>query len=135
MTGKISPETATLCARALAGDDDDAWEAIGTLRSIGSKEIFELAVEWTRSSDPHVRARGADILSQIGIGEIGQKHRYPREAFAEVTRMVRAETEHEALEAGIAALGLIGNPLAAPLIAGFAESSDVRIRLTHQSLI
>lgn len=128
----MSLEITSLYARALANDnggDDDAWKAILELRSIGSREIFETAVEWTRSPNPHVRARGADVLSQIGIGGIGQKHLYPSEAFAEITRMVRAETDSEALRSGIAALGLIGNSLAAPLIASFARNDDVLVRL------
>jgi len=62
-----SSEIEALFARALVGDfeAEDAWEAVGTPRLNGNREIFEHAAAWCASDDPLKRARGADILCQL----------------------------------------------------------------------
>jgi hypothetical protein len=57
-----------LFVQALPGayDDDAPWEAVGKLRNLGTRQVYERAAEWCISSDPLKRARGADVLAQIG---------------------------------------------------------------------
>jgi HEAT repeat protein len=55
----------------LEGDyeDDTPWQAVAVLRLRGTAEVFGLAVEYTRSGKPKVRARGLDVLAQLGAGK------------------------------------------------------------------
>lgn len=46
-------------------DDDSRWNAIQQLHAIGSREVFDRAVELCRSEDPPERVAGADILGQL----------------------------------------------------------------------
>ena len=57
-----------LFALTLRGDRDDesAWEAVSALRRIGTREVFEQAAAWCKSENPIKRARGANILAQLG---------------------------------------------------------------------
>ena len=52
-------------ARMLVGNYDDhlPWQAVQTLRLVGTREVLERAAEWCRSDDPLKRARGADVLA------------------------------------------------------------------------
>lgn len=63
-----SPSIDELFASTLEGDyDDDApWEAIRALRKLGTRDVFEIAAAWCKSDDPLKRARGIDVLSQLG---------------------------------------------------------------------
>jgi hypothetical protein len=57
-----------LFTQTLTGDYDDEapWEAVDKLRHLGTRQVFECAAEWCTSDDALKRARGADVLSQIG---------------------------------------------------------------------
>ena len=62
---------AELFAAALEGDyDDDApWRAVAALRLRGTQEVFEFASEYCMAKDPKARARGLDVLAQLGAGK------------------------------------------------------------------
>lgn len=53
---------------SLVGDyeDEAAWDAVGVLRRRGTKEVFDLAAKYCQSEDPKERARGLDVLAQLG---------------------------------------------------------------------
>ncbi|MFL6415239.1 MAG: hypothetical protein ACJ74Y_06165 [Bryobacteraceae bacterium] len=57
-----------LFLRTLEGayDDERPWDAVRELQKIGTREVFGFAAEWCRSTDPLRRARGTDVLAQIG---------------------------------------------------------------------
>ncbi len=57
-----------LIAQALRGEEDDttAWEAVRALQGLGSDEVFEAARLMLQSAEAKQRARGADILGQLG---------------------------------------------------------------------
>lgn len=61
-----------LFEETLKGDfyDEAPWEAVRALRHDGTPEIFEVvfqkAVEFTKSGEPLKRARGLNILAQVG---------------------------------------------------------------------
>jgi hypothetical protein len=63
-----SEEIQDAFARTLTGncDDESPWEAVGALRRLGSREVFDEAVNWCASDTPIKRARGADVLAQLG---------------------------------------------------------------------
>ena len=50
------------------GDPDEqaAWEAVSALRLRNTEEVFQIAVHYTEPADPHKRARGLDVLAQLG---------------------------------------------------------------------
>ena len=49
-------------------DDDAAWEAISVLRLRGTPEVFEVAARYCESKNPKARARGLNVLAQLGAG-------------------------------------------------------------------
>src|ERR1035438_7344151 len=63
--------TEELFAAALEGeyDDDAAWEAVSVLRLRGTPEAFELARRYCESENPKARARGFNVLAQLGAGK------------------------------------------------------------------
>jgi HEAT repeat protein len=62
---------AELFAAALAGDyeDEEAWDAVSTLRMRGTAEVYEAALQLCSSDDAKSRARGLDVLGQLGAGK------------------------------------------------------------------
>jgi HEAT repeat protein len=119
-----------LFAQALSGgyEDDEPWEAVHALRTIGTREIFERAAALCKSTDPLSRARGADVLGQLGKTADHRSNTFPEESYSVITELVQRETEPQPLAAGIAALGHLDNPVAVPLITSFSShpSSEVR---------
>ncbi|MGA2214105.1 MAG: HEAT repeat domain-containing protein [Bryobacteraceae bacterium] len=67
-------------------DDEAAWDAVRALRGRGTEEVFQLAVQYCKSAVPLERARGLDVLAQIGAGaykpESGRPHLDERLAIA-----------------------------------------------------
>lgn len=57
-----------LFAQTLQGDydDDKPWDAVQSLRRIGTRQVFDKAVEWIKSAEPLERARGLDVIAQLG---------------------------------------------------------------------
>jgi hypothetical protein len=73
----------TLFARTLSDDyeSDAAWEAVTALQGLGSRKVFEQAAKWCNSQEPIKRARGADILAQIGKTAEHPSNSFPDESF------------------------------------------------------
>lgn len=119
-----------LFAQALSGDyeDDTPWKAVHALRSIGTRQIFERAADLCRSTDPLSRARGADVLGQLGRTADHRSNTFPEESYSVITELVQREKEPQPLAAGIAALGHLDNPLAVPLITGFSWHPSPEVR-------
>jgi len=119
-----------LFTQALLGDyeDEAPWEAVHALRMMGTRQVFERAADLCKSTDPLSRARGADVLAQLGKTADHASNIFPEESYSVITDLVQRETEPQPLAAGIAALGHIDNPLAIPLITSFSlhPSSEVR---------
>jgi HEAT repeat protein len=117
-------------ARTLLGDyDDDApWSAIRELQDIGSREVFDRAAEWCSSAEPLKRARGADILAQLGRTADHPTNNYPDDSFAAVSLLIEREKELVPLSSAIFALGHIGNPGAVPIVSRFKKHPVAEIR-------
>ena len=122
-----------LFSQAFQGDydNDDAWQAIETLRSMGTRDVFDKAAASCRSNEPLKRARGADILGQLGKTSENPTPLFSDESFAILTRMLDSETDPVALSAIVTALGHLENPAAIPLILplSYHPASDVRFGL------
>ncbi len=117
-------------ARTLAGDyDDDApWEAVRELQELGTRAVFDRAAEWCTSGEPLKRARGADILAQLGRTLDHPGHSYPEDSFAVVSSLIQAEKESGPLGSAIYALGHIGDPRAVSLLVQYRNYSVPEIR-------
>lgn len=119
--------TQTLCGEY---DDDAPWEAVRMLRKIGSREVFERAALWCQAGDELRRARGADVLAQLGKTAEHPTNAFPEDSYAAISRMLRREKHALPLQAAIAALGHLGNPAAVALLienqVQFHPSPDVR---------
>jgi HEAT repeat protein len=125
-----SPAVEELFAQTLRDDyDADApWAAVQELRSMGSREVFKLAAAWCNSDNPLNRARGADILAQLGRTAEHQTNNYPNESFSVIATMIRQEQESQPLESAIHALGHIGDSRGVPLVIEHRSHSVAEVR-------
>jgi HEAT repeat protein len=119
-----------LFAQTLTGDYDDElpWKAVRKLHNLGSREILDRAAAWCGSDDALKRARGADILAQLGSKVGDAKNPFPGECFSIISDLVQREKDPLALLSALHALGHIRNPLAVPLVIEHRlhPSADVR---------
>lgn len=127
-----TPSIDELFRQALSGDygDPSGWEAVHALRRNGSREVFERAAALCGAKTAIERARGFDVLAQLGKTPDHPTHVFQEEAYAVVSRVAENENDPVALNAAIAALGHIGNPEAVPLIARHCQHPDEDIRFT-----
>ena len=120
----------SLFAQTLVGDyDDDApWDAVHSLRKIGSREVLEKAIDWCRSEDPLKRARAAAILAQLGKTIEHRENAFPDQSYSAVSQLLQCESEIQPMSSAIYALGHIGNPSAIEQISStaFHPHEDVR---------
>jgi len=125
-----TPEIDALFAQTLSGDYDDEapWEAVQALRRVGTQEVFEKAAEWCESTSPIIRARGADVLAQLGKTVDHPSNNFPEESYSVITGLLQRETEARPLAAAIAALGHLDNPRAVPLIVNFHSHPSPEVR-------
>jgi len=125
-----APSIDELFAQALSGqyEDDAPWEAVDALRGIGTRQVFERARDLCQSSDALSRARGADVLAQLGKTADHRSHSFPEESYSVIADLVQRETDPRPLAAGIAALGHLDNPFAVPLIARFSSDPSPEVR-------
>ena len=126
------PDIDALFAETLEGnyDDDKPWDAVQALRGIGTQQVFDRAVKWTESAEPLVRARGLDVIAQLGKTAEHPMNSFPQESYELAVEVVQRERELQPLNSAISALGHIDNPRAVPLIAGFHSHPSETIRFT-----
>lgn len=109
-------------------DSDDAWEAVRVLQKLASREVFDHASAWCSLPDPIKRARGADILAQIGKTADHPNNSFPNESFVVVSEMLSLETDSLPLASAIDALGHIEDPRAINLVALYRSHTDAKVR-------
>ena len=119
-----------LFAETLKGeyDDEAPWHAVHALHHIGSREVLETASAWCRSNEPLKRARGADVLAQLGRTSDHFENNYPEESFSAVAALAESEKRLQPLSAAIQALGHIGDPRAIPLLVRYSTHAKSEIR-------
>jgi HEAT repeat protein len=117
-------------ARTLAGDYDDEapWAAVRELQGLGTREVFDRAAEWCTSVEPLKRARGADVLAQLGRTSDQPGNNYPEDSFAVISSLIQIETESRPLGSAIYASGHLGDPRALPFLVRYENHSDAEIR-------
>lgn len=119
-----------LFAQALRGDDDDhePWEAVSALRRIGTREVFDRAAKWCKSTDPLERARGVQVLAQLGKTAEHPSNSFPEESFTAVSQMLAQEKDVHPLGSAIHALGHLNNSEAIPLIVAYHNHQAANVR-------
>ena len=85
-------------------DADAPWMAVTALRNIGNREVFDRAVAWCGSQNPPERARGADVLAQLGKTAENPNNVFPQESFLVISKMVSSDSEPLPLSSAIYAL-------------------------------
>jgi HEAT repeat protein len=90
--------------------------------------VFDHAKQWCSSQNPLERARGADVLAQLGKTADHPSHNYPDESFEVVSSLVREEKDLRPLLSAIHALGHISNPLAVPLVIAHRLDPNPEVR-------
>jgi HEAT repeat protein len=117
-------------ARTLSDDyeSDAAWEAVTALQKLGSRKVFEQAAAWCNSQEPMKRARGADILAQIGKTAEHPSNSFPDETFNVVSDMLTQETEPLPLASAIHALGHFDDPRAVSLLVQYRSHPNTNVR-------
>ena len=123
-------DIANLFAQTLAGeyDDEAPWKAVRELHCIGTREVLEKAAGWCHSGDALQRARGADVLAQLGKTAVHPSNNFPEECFSILADLAAMEEAPVALSSAIYALGHIGNPSAGPIIVRHSAHSDPDVR-------
>jgi len=126
-----SSEIDNLFTQMLCGDyeDEAPWEAVHALRLIGSRDVFEKAAEWCISHDPLCRARGADVLAQLGKSK-NRTNSFPEESYSVIADLVSRENDTRPLSSAIAALGHLDNPAAVALITKFSAHANNEVRFS-----
>jgi HEAT repeat protein len=78
-----------------------------------------------------VRARGIDVLAQLGKTFDHPSNSFPEESYSVVSSLIEHESELQPLASAIAALGHLDNPLAIPLIVRYRAhpSEEIRFRV------
>lgn len=109
-------------------DSDAPWEAVSALRKLGNREVLERAAAWCSSQEPLKRARGADVLAQIGKTVEHPSNSFPEESFAIVSSMLTRETELRPLISAIHALGHIEVGRAVNLLVQYQLHPDENVR-------
>ena len=88
------------------------------------------AAAWTESVEPLERARGIDVIAQLGKTADHPSNSFPQESYDITIKVVQREREVQPLNSAISALGHIDYPRAVPLIAGFYSHPSETIRFT-----
>jgi HEAT repeat protein len=107
-------------------DDEsfDVWKAVDDLQEIGSREVFERAMEFTGADDPRLRARGLDILGRLGA----QTLPFLEESLAVTIRLATHDAHQRVLEAAAGALGHLRDPRGINALVHLAGNSDASVR-------
>jgi HEAT repeat protein len=123
-------DIADLFAQTLSGeyDNEAPWHAVHALQSIGTREVLEKAAGWCHSEDPLQRARGADVLGQLGKSAKHPSNRFPEACFAILADLAAKEEVSQPLSFAIHGLGHVGNPGAVPIIIRHSAHADPDVR-------
>jgi HEAT repeat protein len=121
--------TAELFAAALEGeyDDEAPWDAVRALRLRATPEVFELAKKYCQSKNPRARARGLDILAQLGAGKPEAERPYLEESVSMAINLLKDEDSSVVHSAAYALAHLKTDKAVLALIAlGHHPDSGVR---------
>ncbi len=108
--------------------DDAAWNAGKKLHRLGTQEVLYEAMRLTQSEDPYRRARGADILGQLGVQAGVASALFVSERLRSLLALLQDESDPLVLDAVIIALGHLRQPEGILAILPYCEHLDENVR-------
>ena len=130
MWGMATPDDIDqLFVQTLSGeyDDDAPWDAVRRLQVIGSLQVFEIAAKFCTSNEEIRRARGVDVLAQLGLA-VSKPHTAPAQARDVIVTLLQNELSKQVIESSVYALGHLTNLENVEIITKFANHSDAGVR-------
>jgi HEAT repeat protein len=114
---------------ALQGDyeDEAAWDAVSALRRRGTDEVFHLAVNYCESAVPLERARGLNVLAELGAGRPQSERPHAGESVTIAIEHLRDE-DPMVSDAAAWALAHLGGDAAISALITLRENADPDIR-------
>ena len=109
-------------------EDAGAWDAVKKLHALGTREVLQRSVALTLSADPLVRARGADILGQLGVQPGIHSRAFLDERLQALTYMLQRESDPDVLDAVIIALGHLGEPDGIRRVSPYSDHQNENVR-------
>lgn len=121
--------TAELIAASSAEIDDEdgtnaSCHAVAVLEARGTRDVFDAAIELSRSCDPKSRRLGVTILGQLG----SPTRTFPEECCDALLEIIRCEQDRDVLITTVFALGHLGNRRCEDTLIELRNSSDDEIR-------
>jgi len=99
-----------LLAEALTEDPQaDDRPALAALRRLGTLEVFEMARDYCRNSEPKLQALGLDVIAQLGAGKPDAERPWLEESVAIAIEHLEDSNETVAVSAAYALAHLKGN--------------------------
>jgi HEAT repeat protein len=109
-----------------ADDYKADWKAVIALQMLGTQEVLDGALGLLKSSDPLIRARGLDILGQLG----SPVRSFPEECLNAALQSIAEDDDPDVLQAAAAVLGHLGDVRGVTPLVGLAGHPDLDIRFT-----
>jgi len=121
--------TSELFQASLEGDYDDeaAWDAVRALRPRNTDEVFQAALDHTRSADTRERARGLDVLAQLGAGRPESERRHFDERVRIAIKHLH-DSDPLVVHAAAWALSHLGGETAVSELIGMRNNPDPGVR-------
>jgi hypothetical protein len=128
----LTPENSTteeLFQASLLGDyeDEAAWDAVRALRRRGTAEVFQMAVHYCQSQVPRKRARGLNVLAQLGAGKPPPERPHHDESVAIAIRHL-GDKDAIVVHAAAWALAHLGGDKAISALISMRDDPDVDVR-------
>jgi HEAT repeat protein len=128
----LTPENSTteeLFQASLLGDyeDEAAWDAVRALRRRGTAEVFQMAVHYCQSPVPRKRARGLNVLAQLGAGKPPPERPHSDESVAIAIRHL-GDKDAIVVHAAAWALAHLGGDKAISALISMRDDPDVDVR-------
>jgi HEAT repeat protein len=108
-------------------NDEDAWDAIRVLRIRGTDEVFRSAIRYCGSTVPLERARGLDVLAQLGAGRPDSDRPHVVESVALAISCLR-DPDPRVVSSAAWALAHLGGDVAVSALIPLRHSPDAYVR-------
>lgn len=108
-------------------DDDAPWERVRELRRRNTPEVFDLAVEFCLSDVPLERARGLDVLAQLGGGKPESQRVRPGDCVV-VAMSALGDADAIVVHSAAWALSHLRTPEAMTALCGLRRHADPGVR-------
>jgi HEAT repeat protein len=108
-------------------DDDTPWEAVSVLRSRGTSEVFEVAKRHCESENPKARARGLNVLAQLGAGKSEAERPFMAESVSIAIGHLR-DADPDTVSSAAWALSHLGTRPGVAALIGLRSHLDPNVR-------